>query len=98
MAGVTHTAGSWPRAHEEEGPDGAVLLVPAIDILNLSRACFSSTKHARAVPWHGGFAVPNEVWSQKAPVGCYKELPLFPLQGKLGTGTHSALTDFSQGF
>lgn len=61
VAGVTQTAGSWPRAREEEeGPDGAVLLVPAIHILNLPRACFSSTKHACAVPWHGGFALPSE--------------------------------------
>lgn len=60
VAGVTQTAGSWPWAPEEEGPDGAVLLVPAIHILNLSRACFSSTKHACAVPWRGGFALPSE--------------------------------------
>lgn len=60
-AGVTQAAGSWPGApEEEEEPDGAVLLVPAIHILHLSRACFSSTRHACAVPWHGGFALPSE--------------------------------------
>lgn len=61
VAGVTQAVSSWPWApEEEEGPDGAVLLVLAIHILHLSRACFSSTRRACAVPWHGGFALPSE--------------------------------------
>lgn len=77
VAGVAQTAGSWPWVRGEQGPDGAVLLVPAIHVLHLSRACFSCTKHACAVPWHGGFACQVRADPERLLWGAARSLPCF---------------------
>lgn len=101
LVGFTKTAGSWRWAHKEERPDGAVLLVPAIHILDLFRACYFSNKHACAVTWLGGLCLAK--WRtdpERLLWGIAKSLPLFPLSGKVvhtfTTGINSAPADFSE--